>query len=68
MKVGDLVKYKSGAFGLVNFIGVVVKDGTFMCSHGVDTAYRTGTVHVFWINGYTEQECFVDLEVINESR
>ena len=67
MKIGDLVKYKLW-IGARHFIGVVVKDGTFMCTHGVDTAYRTGTVCVLWTNGNTEQECFLDLEVVNEGR
>ena len=71
MKVGDLVRYGNATSRprneLQKIIGIIIDvSGIMMCSWGVDTPYKTGSVRVMWPDHrLVARETFADLEVIS---
>ena len=71
MKVGDLVQIKGlvteGWSGIkIRTMGIVVRDMTMMCSHGVTTPYRMGQLEVLWNDGSIMRATYANLEPLNK--
>jgi len=72
MKIGDLVRYGSttpeNRTPIQKVVGTVINTtGIVMCSIGVDTPYKMGTVEIMWSDERgINREVFASLEVISD--